>query len=101
MSSQAAWLPLLLAVAGALLALLAAGVVTAIVRTRVRHRMAGIDRRLDHHEEQLEALRVPQEIRELETLLDRGEASGRLSPETAAELRRYAAELAEEHRAAP
>ena len=63
------------------------------LRARIRRRMAGIDRRLDDLQAQVEALRVPRERFELEGLIERGEAAGRLSPDTAGELRRWLADV--------
>ena len=95
MSSQASWLPLLVLLLAILLGALTL-VVALLLRGRVRTRMAGIDRRLDDLQLQVETLRVPVELAEIETLIQRGEETGKLSSQTAAELCDYVEALREE-----
>ena len=95
MSLQASWLPLLVL----LLALFCGAlplVVALLLRSRVRNRMAGIDRRLDDLQQQMESLRVPLELAEIEALVRRAESTGKLSSQTAQELRTYVENLRRE-----
>jgi len=80
------------------LALATAGVAgSVLLRGRIRQRMAGIDRRLDGLQQQVEALRVPAELSEIERLLVEGEAGGKISAQTASELRQYVSEIRADH----
>ncbi len=88
MSSQASWLPLLVLLLAIVFGALTL-VVALLLRSRVRSRMAGIDRRLDDLQQQLESLRVPLDLVEIEALIQRGRTTGKLSRETAEELRDY------------
>ncbi len=88
MSSQASWLPLLVLLLALFFGALTL-VVALLLRSRVRNRMAGIDRRLDDLQQQMESLRVPLELVEIEALIRRAETAGKLSSQTAEELRGY------------
>lgn len=88
MSSQASWLPLLVLLLAVLFGALIL-VVALLLRGRVRNRMAGIDRRLGDMQLQMDSLRVPGELAEIEALIRRGETTGKLSAQTAEELRHY------------
>ena len=95
MSSQASWLPLLVLLLATLFGALTL-VVALLLRGRVRNRMAGIDRRLDDLQQQVESLRVPLELVEIEALIQRGQTTGKLSAQTAEELRGYVEALRRE-----
>jgi hypothetical protein len=88
MSSQASWLPLLVLLLAILFGALVL-LVALLLRGRVRNRMAGIDRRLDDLQLQMGSLRVPVELAQIEDLIRRGETTGKLSTQTAEELRDY------------
>ena len=92
MSFETAWLPMLAVLSAVAFAALAIAITIAI-RGRIRQRMAGIDRRLDQLQAETESLRVPSELVELEALISEGEARGKISAQTAGELRDYVAEL--------
>ncbi len=95
MSSQASWLPLLVLLLAIVFGALTL-VVALLLRSRVRSRMAGIDRRLDDLQQQMESLRVPLELVEIEALIQRAETEGKLSSQTAEELRGYVEALRRE-----
>jgi hypothetical protein len=95
MSSQASWLPLLVLLLAILFGALVL-LVGLLLRGRVRNRMAGIDRRLDDLQLQLGTLRVPVELAQIEDLIRRGETTGKLSTQTAEELRDYVESLRSE-----
>ena len=59
-------------------------------------RALALDRRCDHLQEQLEKLARRQRVDHLMDLIDFGDREGRLAPEAARELRRFAHRLREE-----